>query len=135
MDSELDCEKSLKLAQIAYTAYGEATDFKNFRGEPMPPFEELPEQIKKAWCYSAIAIYLQPPDPSPPRCRWLVRAGTEPNEAVPKYTRLFQMSYDEFTKPNNNEIYHKRLDIALAYVRSLSDPNLVNWVELKLIWN
>ena len=69
MDSELDCEKSLKLAQIAYAAYGEATNFKNFRGDPMPPFEELPEQIQKAWCFAAIAIYLQPPEDSPPRCR------------------------------------------------------------------
>lgn len=101
----------------------------------MPIWEELPEQIKRAWCYSAMAIYMQPPEPSPPRCRWLVQTGIKPNEPLPELTRLFKMSYDEFNKPNNDEVYYKRLDTTLAYARSLSDPNLTNWVEVKLIWN
>ncbi len=135
MSEEIVEPTILQLARIAYGAYGEATNFKNFRGEPMPIWEELPDEIQKAWCHSALVIHMQPRDTSPPRCRWLVQAGNEAGVTLPRHTRHFQMSHDEFAQPNNNEIYHKRLDTALAYARSLSDPNLVNWVELKLIWH
>lgn len=37
------------LAVSAYNAYGAVTDHKNFRGEPMPAFEALPEKIQDAW--------------------------------------------------------------------------------------
>ena len=37
------------LAREAYDAYGSVTDFKNFRGEPMPAFDNLPPQIQDAW--------------------------------------------------------------------------------------
>ena len=37
------------LAREAYTAYGAVTNFKNFRGEPMPEFDALPETIQDAW--------------------------------------------------------------------------------------
>jgi hypothetical protein len=43
-------------AVIAYRAYGEVTDFKNFRGDPMPEFEDLPEKIQSAWREAARAI-------------------------------------------------------------------------------
>lgn len=36
-------------ARIAYIAYGKVTGFKNFRGDPMPEFEDLPETIREAW--------------------------------------------------------------------------------------
>ena len=39
----------MEIAYASYTHYGTVTDFKNFRGEPMPPFDMLPDQIKKAW--------------------------------------------------------------------------------------
>ena len=32
-----------------YKVYGSVTDFKNFRGEPMPTFDELPAKIQEAW--------------------------------------------------------------------------------------
>lgn len=44
-------------ARIAYTAYGRKTNFKNFRGEPMPMFDELPQQIKDAWIAAAGVIW------------------------------------------------------------------------------
>ncbi|MET9119909.1 hypothetical protein [Streptomyces sp. NPDC004528] len=43
-------------AQIAYDAYGAATDFLNFRGEPMPSWEELPVHSKAAWVCAADAL-------------------------------------------------------------------------------
>jgi hypothetical protein len=44
-------------ARIAYTAYGRKTDFKNFRGDPMPAFDELPEKIREAWTAAAGVIW------------------------------------------------------------------------------
>jgi hypothetical protein len=41
---------------IAYAAYGQAVDYKNFRGEPMPHFDDLPEQIKEGWLVAAEAV-------------------------------------------------------------------------------
>ena len=38
-----------KLAMGAYAAYGRSTGNKNFRGEPMPTWEALPESIREAW--------------------------------------------------------------------------------------
>jgi len=36
-------------AKAAYAAYGEVVEWKNFRGDPMPQFNELPEPIQRAW--------------------------------------------------------------------------------------
>ena len=44
-------------ARIAYTAYGRKTDFKNFMGNPMPIFDELPEPIREAWIAAAGVIW------------------------------------------------------------------------------
>jgi hypothetical protein len=38
-----------ELGRTAYAAYGAITDFKNFRGEPMPLWDELPTTIRRAW--------------------------------------------------------------------------------------
>lgn len=43
--------------RIAYTAYGRITDFKNFRGEPMPAFDDLPPKIREAWISAAGTIW------------------------------------------------------------------------------
>jgi hypothetical protein len=37
------------IANAAYNAYGAVTGFKNFQGQPMPSFDELPQTIKEAW--------------------------------------------------------------------------------------
>jgi hypothetical protein len=44
-------------ARIAYTAYGRKTDFKNFMGDPMPTFDDLPETIRDAWIAAAGVIW------------------------------------------------------------------------------
>ncbi len=36
-------------AEEAYQRYGAVTDFKNFRGDPMPAFADLGEKIRAAW--------------------------------------------------------------------------------------
>jgi hypothetical protein len=36
-------------AKAAYAAYGESRDWKNFQGDAMPQFHELPEPIQQAW--------------------------------------------------------------------------------------
>lgn len=42
-----------ELAKVAYRAYGEATDFKNLQGGPMPSWKGLGEQIQGAWLAAA----------------------------------------------------------------------------------
>ncbi len=43
------------LAKVAYEAYGQTTNFKNFRGDPMPKFDQLGEMIRRAWVNAAHA--------------------------------------------------------------------------------
>ncbi len=45
-----------EIAEEAYKAYGSVTDFKNFRGDPMPEWKALPEKIKEAWVASAAKV-------------------------------------------------------------------------------
>lgn len=42
-------EPKVTLGQIAYTAYGDTVDWKNFQGNPMPSWEQLPDIIQRAW--------------------------------------------------------------------------------------
>lgn len=46
-------DAQITLARAAYQRYGAVTDFKNFRGEPMPAYNDLPETIKQAWVAAA----------------------------------------------------------------------------------
>lgn len=46
----------VKIAQAAYAAYGESTDNKNFQGDEMPTWEDLPSAIKRAWMAAVEAI-------------------------------------------------------------------------------
>ena len=49
-------ERVDQLAQVAYRAYGQTTDFKNYQGKPMPDWVALPENIRTAWRASARAV-------------------------------------------------------------------------------
>lgn len=53
-------DDEFKLARIAYHAYGEVVDFKNYVGNPMPEFNDLPSVIKQAWWAAAERIYRYP---------------------------------------------------------------------------
>jgi hypothetical protein len=44
------------LAREAYAAYGNSTGWKNFQGNPMPPFDELGDTIQQAWIAAAERI-------------------------------------------------------------------------------
>lgn len=44
------------LAQAAYRAYGTSTGGLNFRGEPMPTWDDLGDQIQAAWVAAAGCI-------------------------------------------------------------------------------
>lgn len=49
---------TLNLARKGYEAYFRSTDGKNYRGNVMPAFDELPLRIVMAWCAAALAIAL-----------------------------------------------------------------------------
>ena len=44
------------LAALAYDAYGGTTDHKNYQGNPMPAWADLPPKIKAAWIAATKAI-------------------------------------------------------------------------------
>ena len=52
MKDQIDCEE-FPLAQAAYAAYGKVVEYKNFKGDPMPEFADLPLKIQAAWIAAA----------------------------------------------------------------------------------
>lgn len=44
------------MAKLAYAAYGQTTDFKNFQGNPMPAWDDLGDPIRRAWTAAAAAV-------------------------------------------------------------------------------
>jgi hypothetical protein len=46
---------SYNIARVAYAAYGDTVDHKNFRGDPMPEWDDLPPRIQDAWRAAANA--------------------------------------------------------------------------------
>jgi hypothetical protein len=42
--------------QVAYAAYGMATGNKNFMGDPMPEWKDLPVIIQEAWQAAASTV-------------------------------------------------------------------------------
>ena len=42
-------DKHIRLAKDMYEAYGLATHYKNFQGNPMPTWNDLPDGIQNAW--------------------------------------------------------------------------------------
>lgn len=44
------------LAVVAYEAYSKSTGNKNFRGEEMPAYKDLPDNIKEAWRAATQAV-------------------------------------------------------------------------------
>lgn len=45
------------LAKAAYEGYGKYTNNKNFRGDGMPEWDELPETIQFAWAAAAGVLH------------------------------------------------------------------------------
>lgn len=43
-------------AKLAYEAYGEQMKWKNFLGEPMPTWDDLPLPIKAGWERATFAV-------------------------------------------------------------------------------
>ena len=48
--------RNYDLAKIAYAAYAKSTNNKNFKGEEMPTFDELPIKIQDAWWEATNAV-------------------------------------------------------------------------------
>jgi hypothetical protein len=46
----------VELAKVAYRAYSATTGNKNFQGNPMPAWDDLPETIREAWAAAAEAV-------------------------------------------------------------------------------
>ena len=58
------------IAQSAYRAYAASTGNKNFRGDPMPEWPDLPQSIRVAWEAAARKVgdcLWMPPQSMPPQ--------------------------------------------------------------------
>jgi len=44
-------------AQIGYEAYAEHQKWKNYAGNPIPPWHEVRQDIQEAWAAAASAIF------------------------------------------------------------------------------
>lgn len=55
-------EAGLAAGQAAYRAYGQVTGWRNFLGDPMPAWENLPDTIRQAWAAAALAARAFPED-------------------------------------------------------------------------
>lgn len=51
-------DPSMDLARIGYNAYGDKAEWKNYAGDPMPQWEELPQHIRDKWRSAAKAMKL-----------------------------------------------------------------------------
>lgn len=49
-------DDQIELAKLAYAAYGQTTNFKNFLGNPMPGWDDLGDRIQAAWVSAANAV-------------------------------------------------------------------------------
>jgi hypothetical protein len=52
----MNSERADQLTIAAYAAYGQSVGWKNFAGNPMPEWHELPERIQEAWRASVRAV-------------------------------------------------------------------------------
>jgi hypothetical protein len=63
-----------EIAASAYRAYAASTGNKNFRGEPMPAFDDLPTGIQTAWeaavMQASLCLECRPGDALPDESRW-----------------------------------------------------------------
>jgi len=49
-------EDTYSLGQAGYEAYGDHQDWKNYVGHPMPPWDEVRDDIQAAWEHAAQVI-------------------------------------------------------------------------------
>ena len=45
----------LEITRLAYRAYGDVVEWRNFRGDRMPDFDDLPPRIRDAWRAATLA--------------------------------------------------------------------------------
>lgn len=91
-------------AKAAYAAYGEVVGWKNFRGDPMPQFNELPEAIQRAWdgaCEGALRHWLDNDFKAAvnddvrveQKAAWMLKVGHERGDSAIECTRKAVASF------------------------------------------
>lgn len=49
-------DELLELSILAYQAYGDSAEWKNYQDKPMPTWEELPKAIQDHWRSAVIRV-------------------------------------------------------------------------------
>lgn len=58
----LPYQEAQRLAKLGYQAYSLAVGGKAFNGDPLPPWENVPRHIQRAWSFAAVAIAQNTPE-------------------------------------------------------------------------
>lgn len=124
----------LRLAQVAYAAYGESTGGKTFDGRPMPEWDDLGEGIQRAWREAAAAVAAELRE-TPPRLAQggVVHAsgGTWPPPLAPPVPSICRMVIARVNPADNNGS-----DLAPAIITRVWDKfNGVDSVNLTVFYD
>lgn len=103
-------DPQITLARAAYSRYGAVTDYKNFQGNPMPKWEELPEKIRQAWVAAANPDTPTPPVPRDPEAQ--AQYFNNLLESYPTARGQVSDGYHTF-----DELYDHRIELFIALCR------------------
>jgi hypothetical protein len=52
----MEYAERVEIAKVGYQAYGDTAEWKNYRGDPMPHWDDLGDRIQTCWIMAASAV-------------------------------------------------------------------------------
>lgn len=108
------------LARKGYHAYGGITEHKNYKGDPMPKFDELPPKIQAAWTAFAARVHKG----------GTVEEGYEAYGDVVEWKNFEGKPIPKFNEPPMTEKIVEAWKAAHACIRGLIEPPTPSDVSL-----
>jgi hypothetical protein len=69
------------------------------------------------------------------KAQWKVTAGIIMGQPMDEYARVWTYSSKDYDADQKGaSIYHDLLDEVHNYGRELSNPGMVNWVNIEFVW-
>lgn len=70
------------------------------------------------------------------KASWEITAGLIIGEPMAEHTKVLTYTSEmyESDKTGETQHYYEKLAMAHEYARILSNPGMVNWVDVKFIW-
>lgn len=125
-----------QLAQSAYAAVQQSLP-------GLPPFEELPVELRSFWYSTAVltqtfALYPEVVNPIPNGSHsgataWGFTAGVVPGSPEPEFNKQWAMTSEEYHGPHGADIFTWRSLAAAMHSQQLNNPQRLNWTKLEWI--